>query len=45
MPLVIYGLGGGHTDTNTNTHAYIRTEVILRNQACASRSGLKIKGK
>ena len=28
-PLVIHGLGGGHT------HAYIRTEVILRNQARA----------
>ena len=27
MPLVIHGLGGGHT------HTYIRTEVILRNQA------------
>ena len=33
MPLVIHGLGGGHTHTHTN--AYIHTEVILRNQACA----------
>ena len=30
MPLVINSLGGGHT----HTHAYIRTETILRNQAC-----------
>ena len=28
-PLVIHGLGGGHT------HTYIRTEVILRSQTCA----------
>ena len=33
-PLVIHSLGGGHT----HTHAYIRTEVILRNQA---RAGLR----
>ena len=41
-PLVIHGLGGGHTHTQTHTHAhthtYIRTEVILRNQA---RAGLR----
>ena len=30
-PLVINSLGGGHT----HTHAYIRTETILRNQARA----------
>ena len=35
MPLVIHGLGGGHTHTHTHTHTYIRTEVILRNQARA----------
>ena len=35
-PLVIHGLGGGHT--HTQTHTYIRTEVILRNQA---RAGLR----
>ena len=33
MPLVIHGLGGGHTDRQT--HTYNRTEVILRNQARA----------
>ena len=33
MPLVINSLGGGHTDTNTHTD--VRTETILRNQACA----------
>ena len=45
MPLVIYGLGGGHTrmracthtrthtHTHTHTHMHIRLKVILRNQA------------
>ena len=37
-PLVIHSLGGGHTDTQTHTHAYIRTEVISINQA---RAGLR----
>ena len=37
-PLVIHGLGGGHTHTHTHTHTHIRTEVILRNQA---RAGLR----
>ena len=32
MPLVIHGLGGGHT----HTHTYICTEVILRNQVRVS---------
>ena len=36
MPLVINSLGGGHT------HAYIRTETILRNQARAT--GRRVPG-
>ena len=41
MPLVINGLGGG--DTHTQTDA--RTETILRKQVCAGRHvpGLKIE--
>ena len=31
MPIVIYGLGGGHTHTHTHTHTYIRMKVISRN--------------
>ena len=32
-PLVINSLGGGHTQTHTHTD--VRTETILKNQACA----------
>ena len=45
MPLVIYGLGGGHTHTHTleHTHIHIRMKVISRNQACSRHaSGLII---
>ena len=48
MPLVIYGLGGGHTHTHTHTHTHKHThfggmKVISRNQARAGRAGLKRK--
>ena len=33
MPLVIYSLRGGHTNTHIYTCIYIRMKVILRNQA------------
>ena len=49
MPLVIHALGGGDTHTHTHAHtdihtqAYIRTEVILRNQAIGRHvPGLKL---
>ena len=45
MPLVINGLGGGHTDTHTHTHTDARTKAISRNQARAAfgcAPGLKI---
>ena len=40
MPLVIHGLGSGHTDT----HVYIHTEVILKNQAHAPAPGQCVPG-
>ena len=43
MPLVINNLGGRYTHTHTNTHTDVRTETILRNQACGRRTpGLKM---
>ena len=40
MPLVINGLGGGHTDTHTQAHTDTQTKVISRNQARVAK-GLK----
>ena len=49
MPLVIHVLRGGHThcDTQIHKHAYIHTEVILRNQVHVRQPavpGLKLYG-
>ena len=40
MPLVINALGGGHTDTHTDT----QTKAISRNQTCAAFGRTRIYG-